>query len=219
MDIKVKNIVEFYRAVNKLKDVIRKGWLVCGIDAKRLESIMEHTNSCQYLAMAIKSQYPEEYKNVNLERVIMMFTVHDMEEAIIPDFTPMDKVTKEQKRKMGKAAVEKLLAMLGDPKENPIVKMIADLINEYNAGETVDARFAKQVDSLDSGLQCKMYDEKGQMDLTTEKGKLVEKFHKVYEKGFSKLSDAWICDHIQWHNYDTVFTEIANKVIDQKPST
>ena len=36
------NVVNFYVFCNKLKDVVRTGWGICGVDRFRVESIAEH---------------------------------------------------------------------------------------------------------------------------------------------------------------------------------
>ena len=176
---------------------------------------MEHTNSCQYLALAIKSQFPDEYKDINLEHVNMLFSVHELEEAIIPDYTPIDGINKSEKRKQGKAAVDKLLGILGTP-DNPIVTLIADLIEEWEDRKTKDARFAKQVDSLDAAIQCKIYDEQGHIDLTNPKAKECQKKEDVLGSGFKTLSDYWIDHRGRTCDYDATFKYLVNNLLCSK---
>ena len=57
---KEENIIKYYVICNKLKNVIRTGWLDWHVEAERLESVAEHIYGAQMLAIAIKSEYQED---------------------------------------------------------------------------------------------------------------------------------------------------------------
>lgn len=54
---KEQSVVEFYVLCNKLKYIIRTGWLEWNIKSDRLESVAEHIYGTQMLAIAMWSEY------------------------------------------------------------------------------------------------------------------------------------------------------------------
>lgn len=114
MENKIKNLLQFYLLAIELKDKIRSGWKVWNIDRQRVESVAEHIYGTCILAISIDSQFE---LDIDLYKVIIMLVLHEIEEIKIGDLTPFDKVTKEEKRKIGKQAVEEVLSTL-DKKYN-----------------------------------------------------------------------------------------------------
>lgn len=100
---KIENIIHFYVLASTLKDKIRSGWKVWHIERERVESVAEHIYGTCMLAIAIDSECNF---NIDLMKVIKILVIHELEEIEIKDFTPFDKITNEEKRKIGKVAVE-----------------------------------------------------------------------------------------------------------------
>ena len=105
MEKKIKNLLQFYLLATELKDKIRSGWKVWNIDRQRVESVAEHIYGTCILAISIDSKFE---LDVDLYKVVIMLVLHEIEEIKIGDLTPFDKVTKEEKRKIGKQAVEEI---------------------------------------------------------------------------------------------------------------
>ena len=93
---KEKNVINYYVLCNKLKNVIRTGWLDWNVQRDRVESIAEHIFGVQMLAIAMKSEY--EY-DIDLTKVIFMLAIHELGEIIIGDLTQFQ-ITKEDKIKL-----------------------------------------------------------------------------------------------------------------------
>ena len=81
---KEKNVINYYVLCNKLKNVIRTGWLDWNVQRDRVESIAEHIFGVQMLAIAMKSEYKYD---IDLTKVIFMLAVHELGETIIGDLT------------------------------------------------------------------------------------------------------------------------------------
>ena len=143
MDKKIKNLLKFYLLATELKDKIRSGWKVWNIDRERVESVAEHIYGTCILAISIDSQFK---LDIDLYKVIIMLVLHEIEEIKIGDLTPFDKVTKEEKRKIGKQAVEEVLITL-DKKVQYI-----ELIEEFENMKTNESRFAKMCDKLEADI-------------------------------------------------------------------
>lgn len=146
-----KSVIDFYVLTNKLKNVIRTGWLNWHVSSQRVESVAEHVYGVQMLALAMYSEYKYD---VDIKKVIFMLAVHELEETIIGDLT-FKQISSEDKKIIGHEAVEKILSGLLNGEE------IKEIIYEFDAGITKEAKFAYHCDKLECDLQCKLYDEAG----------------------------------------------------------
>ena len=194
---KIRNILQFYLLANELKDKIRSGWKDWNIDRERVESVAEHIYGTCILAIAIDSEFN---LNVDIYKVVMMLVLHEIEEIKIGDLTPFDKVTKEEKRKLGKQAVEEILHNL-----NKKVKYI-DLIEEFERMQTKESVFAKMCDKLEADIQCKIYCEEKCIDIDKEENINLRNDQRVkvlLEKGEKTLADLFI------ENDRAIYTEKA----------
>lgn len=170
MEKKIKNLLQFYLLVTELKDKIRSGWKVWNIDRERVESVAEHIYGTCILAISIDSQFELE---IDLYKVIIMLVLHEIEEIKIGDLTPFDKVTKEEKRKMGKQAVEEVLSTL-DKKVQYI-----ELIEEFENMKTNESMFAKMCDKLEANIQCKLYCEENCIDINKKENAYLLKDSRI----------------------------------------
>jgi len=199
MEKQVKNVLEFYELANELKHVLRTGWLQWAVSAERIESVAEHIFSAMMLAVAINSEFNYD---IDIKRVVFMLAVHELEEIIIGDITPYQGVSEEDKTAQGKEAVKQVLSCLTGAKE------IEDIINEFEEASTVEARFAYWVDKLDAGLQCKIYDIQGFIDMANEKVD-AQRLAKLKEQQHMFLSDSWLERGVERYGFDDVFNKIA----------
>ena len=92
---KEKNVVNYYVLCNKLKDVIRTGWIDWNVNRDRVESVAEHIFGVQMLAIAMKSEYQYD---IDIMKVIYMLAIHEIGETVIGDITQFD-MSKEEKEK------------------------------------------------------------------------------------------------------------------------
>lgn len=164
------NVINYFVLCNKLKNVIRTGWLDWKIKSERVESVAEHVYGVQMLAVAMYSEY--EY-DIDLYKVMMMLAVHELEEILIGDIAMMDPLH-ANKKEMGHKAVEQILAPLLKGNE------VRDLIFEFDERKTKEAQFAYHCDKLECDLQAKLYDEAGYIDLLVQDGN--KEFEEVSEK-------------------------------------
>ena len=204
---KIENIIHFYVLASTLKDKIRNGWKVWHIERERVESVAEHIYGTCMLAIAIDSEY--DFK-IDLMKVIKMLVIHELEEIELKDFTPFDKIKNEEKRKMGKIAVEDVLKDLTKKEE------LLELIEEFENMKTKEAIFAKMCDKLESDIQCKLYCEEGSLDINKAENKPhLEDYRikKYMQEGEKTISDFWIENHKkEILHQDKVFEEIADYI-------
>lgn len=148
-------VLEYYVLANKLKTMLRTGWVAWEVEAPRLESIAEHVYGTLMLAIAVQSEY---HYDLDFSKVLLMLALHETEEILIGDKTPFQ-TSREEKQKQGHMAVGKVFAPLTDKKK------LTDLILEFDARETAEAKFAYFCDKLEADLQAKIYDEAGYIRL------------------------------------------------------
>ena len=204
---KIQNIIHFYVLASTLKDKIRSGWKVWHIERERVESVAEHIYGTCMLAIAIDSEYDF---NVDLMKVIKMLVIHELEEIEIKDFTPFDKISNEEKRKMGKVAVKDVLKDL--TKKEELIK----LIEEFENMKTKESIFAKMCDKLESDIQCKLYCEEHCLDVNKSENKPIledERIQNLIEDGSKTISDFFVENHKnEILHQDKVFEEIADYI-------
>lgn len=196
---KANKVISFYVMCNKLKNIIRKGWIDWNVKRERLESVAEHIYGVQMLAIAIASEY--DY-HIDIKKVIYMLAIHELEEIIIGDLTMFD-INKEEKLKIGNKALNKILGQLIAKDE------ILALTSEYNERKTKEAMFAYWCDKLECDLQSKLYDEEGCVDLKEVKNKEMEspEVQKLLKTDMS-WGQMWITFSENRYNYDKNFLEI-----------
>lgn len=205
MENKIKNLLQFYLLATELKDKIRSGWKVWNIDRQRVESVAEHIYGTCILAISIDSQFE---LDVDLYKVVIMLVLHEIEEIKIGDLTPFDKVRKEEKRKIGKKAVEEVLSTL-DKKVQYI-----ELIEEFENMKTKESIFAKMCDKLEADIQCKLYCEEKSIDINRkENADLLKdsRVQKLLNNGEKTVADLFIENDRPIYT-EKIFEEIANYI-------
>lgn len=200
MENKAETVVEFYTLCNKLKQVIRTGWKDWNVKADRLESVAEHIYSTQMLAIAMASQYGYE---VDIYKVVIMLAVHELEEIVIGDLTQFQ-ITREEKSKLGHEAIAGVLKDIIDRDK------YIDLIMEFDARETAEAKFAYWCDKLDADLQARLYDLDGLVDVSQVKTKAQENkdVKTMLDKGYS-WSEMWMTFGQMRYGYDDNFLSVS----------
>ena len=192
---KIQKLINFYLLATSLKDKIRTGWKTWNIERERIESVAEHIYGTCILGIAIDSEFD---LNIDIYKVVMMLILHEIEEVKIGDLTPFDKITAEEKRKIGKQAVEEVLG--------PLTKGInyIELIEEFEKLETKEAKFAKMCDKLEADIQAKIYCEEKSIDMYNDKNAHLlqdDRIKGLIEKGAKSVADLFV-------EYDRpVFTE------------
>ena len=201
-----QNVINYYALCNKLKDVVRTGWLNWKVQRNRVESIAEHIFGVQMLAIAMKLEYQYE---IDIMKVIFMLAIHELGETIIGDLTQFE-ISKDEKEKIEHEAVHNILSSLLDGEK------IEALFLEFDAHETPEAIFAYQCDKLECDIQSKLYDQEGCVDLTHQEGNDTannELVKKLLESGQS-WSDMWLEYGQRKYPYDENFMSVSHYVKD-----
>lgn len=199
---KEENVLRYYLLCNKLKNVIRTGWKDWNVKAERLESVAEHIYGVQMLALAMNSEF---HYDINIMKVLYMLAVHELEEIYIGDLT-LFQISSSQKKLLGHEAVSKVLGNLIKKEE------IQEIIEEFDARTTKEAKFAYHCDKLECDLQSKIYDERNLVDLNDQQDNKTfydERVQKFLKEGKS-FSDMWLLFGQSLYSYDENFTAVSN---------
>ena len=142
-------LLEAYLEVNQLKRLYRQGWLRRGVPPEQCESVAEHVLGMVMLAWWVVDQY---FPDLDRERVIRLALAHELGEIYTGDLTPSDGVSIEEKHRLERAAVQRVVEKLARGAE------YLALWEEYEQMETPEARLVKQIDRLEMALQAGVYE-------------------------------------------------------------
>ena len=130
--------LDFIREIDKEKQIFRQTYIA---DATRKENDAEHA-----WHMAIMAFLFSEYANEEIDvlRTIRMILIHDVVEIDAGDTYAFDEVGKQSQREREEKAAKRLFGMLPEDQ----AKDLLDLWEEFEAGETKEARFARTLDNF-----------------------------------------------------------------------
>jgi putative hydrolase of HD superfamily len=133
----VTQILDFMVEIEKLKGVLRKSRPV---GLKRHENSGEHSWHVCISALMLKD-YADE--TINIDRVIKMLLIHDLGEIDAGDKIVYESETAEQKNKEWKG-VKRVLDILPNQQGEEYLA----LWEEFELGESADAKYAKAIDRI-----------------------------------------------------------------------
>ena len=140
MDRRLKQQIAFILEADKLKNVIRRNYLV---DDSRRENTAEHTWHTTLVALLL-FEYADNREELDLLHIIRMITIHDLVEIDAGDTFMFDEEANREKFSRENQAAKKIFAML--PYDQG--KKYYDLWLEFEKEETPNAIFAASVDKI-----------------------------------------------------------------------
>ncbi|OIT20433.1 hypothetical protein A4A49_37956 [Nicotiana attenuata] len=140
--------IDFLTLCHRLKTTKREGWVRRGVNAP--ESIADHMYRMGVMAL-IAADLP----GVDRDKCVKMAIVHDIAEAIVGDITPADGISKDEKSRRERAALEDMCKLLGG---GPRAKEISDLWMEYEENSSLEAKVVKDFDKVEMILQALEYE-------------------------------------------------------------
>ncbi|XP_030745912.1 HD domain-containing protein 2 [Sitophilus oryzae] len=147
-NLEPKEVLKFLEFVNSLKHLPRRGWIFSKI--KDHETISGHMYSMGLMTFLLGN-------NSKLDRLkcLQLCLVHDLAEAIVGDITPHDNVPEDEKHKQEDEAMKEITGHIGQPG-----LLIYNLYKEYEAKETPEARFVKDLDRFDLLFTAACYEKR-----------------------------------------------------------
>jgi len=144
-----QGILPFYFELIALKRLPRSGWLLREISRDNCESVAEHVFATAFLALLLSEHSPQVLDRL---RILELVLVHELGEIDAGDLTPADGVSPAAKHAMESKGVRRIASLLSSRDR------IIGLWNEYEAAETPEARFVRQIDKLEMAFQAAAYE-------------------------------------------------------------
>ena len=171
-------VVQFLHLATNLKTTPRTGWVKRNV--KDPESIADHMYRMSLMALLMEGNSD----GYDVDRCIKLAIVHDLAECIAGDITPVCGVSDGEKYRMESEAMDTITSMLGD---NVASRNIRALWDEYERGETKEAKLVKDFDKVEMIVQAGEY-ERDQGDRGVE---LQEFFDSTAGKWRTDVGKSW----------------------------
>lgn len=152
----MNELFEFYRPIDKVKHIERKGWRAIGVQGP-VDTIGTHSFGAPLIGWVLGAR--AQFDDNNMLRLIKMLLLHDLVMAYMPDYLPED-ASYERKRQIENEAGQELLRTVPEG----IRQEFAELFTDYQAETSDLAQFARQCDKLDTLLQALIYSEQLKRD-------------------------------------------------------
>lgn len=201
------NIINFYIKANELKNVIRTGWIEVGISNDRLESVAEHVYGVLILMIGLDSE-----KNLGLDmyKVMKMILIKELEKVTLKkEFTPRNYKSDEERKVSARKTLLDITKGLIKSDE------LMELFDEYQKQETKEAKFCLKASKLESDLQAKFYDLRGEFSLENaiDDVKYFDNSDEIISK-IKNASDSWIEYDRRYYADDKIFSELSKEIQD-----
>ncbi|MCS7051748.1 MAG: HD domain-containing protein [Thermomicrobium sp.] len=161
------SLLHCFRTIGRLKMVRRQGWIDRGVHDP--ESVADHSFRLALMAWILA----QERTDLDAGRAAVIALVHDLAEAIVGDRTPFDAAlqagadptllfrqrpvydpeAEARKTAAERAALHQLAALLPPS----VGQRVIEVWEEYEAMNTAEARFVRQLDKLETVLQALEY--------------------------------------------------------------
>eukprot|EP00672_Neobodo_designis_P023945 CAMPEP_0174841448 /NCGR_PEP_ID=MMETSP1114-20130205/9322_1 /TAXON_ID=312471 /ORGANISM="Neobodo designis, Strain CCAP 1951/1" /LENGTH=182 /DNA_ID=CAMNT_0016075631 /DNA_START=8 /DNA_END=553 /DNA_ORIENTATION=- len=151
----VDGTIQLLLTVGECKATLRQGWVENGI--RDPESVAAHMHRMSVLCMLCPDT------TLDRDRMIKMALSHDVPEAIAGDVTPAMKVSKDAKVAKERKGMQSMAALV--PGSDGVALMAA-LWEEYEAQETRESHFVRDMDLLEMMLQAFRYEATDAKDLS-----------------------------------------------------
>lgn len=137
INAQLERLLEFTVEVEKLKNIQRK---TKPVGLERYENSAEHSWHVCLMALMFK-EFAED--DINIDRVIKMLLIHDLGEIDTGDIIIYQSESLENKQKE-EQGVKRLLSFLSEEQAAEYLS----LWQEFEAGESVDSKYARAIDRV-----------------------------------------------------------------------
>lgn len=149
-----ENLLDFFHALENLKNTPRTGWLKVGVSNP--ESISDHKLRMSVMALVLAPRLKCDSK-----KLVELCLVHDLHESICGDlildyskyYSDVTGLSPQEKKEKERNAMKQLFSMLN----NKTRKKLETLWNEFETGKTREAKIARELDKLEMLFQASEY--------------------------------------------------------------
>lgn len=134
-----REFLEILHVAERLKDTPRH----CTTSKRRIESVAEHSWRLSLMAFLLKDEFPE----VDTDKVVCMCLIHDLGECFTGDIPTFVKTDSDRKTE------DELLGEWVKSLPEEVSKSMAELYDEMEKQETLEAKLYKALDKLEALIQ------------------------------------------------------------------
>ena len=150
---KEQKVVNYYVLCNKLKDVIRTGWVDWKVQRERVESIAEHMYFMYTLAnIYLPKQYNEE--GYDKSKILNMIMIHDLAETLTGDIPHPEKTAEDE---LNEDLIAKALWCSLLYNQVSCANEIYEAWNDWSLNLTFNAKVAHDFDAIQLNYQFFTY--------------------------------------------------------------
>lgn len=143
----------------RLKTLYRQGWLRHGLGPAQCESVADHSFGTAVLGLLLAAGPGGDFQfggqGLDPGRIAVLALVHELGETYAGDLTPADGIGKGEKHRREEEGLDRALAGFGGK------DWLKAAWLDYEEGRSPEARFIRQVDKLEMGLQAAVYRSQG----------------------------------------------------------
>lgn len=158
--------IQFIKEIDKVKYIQRK---TCLFNSSRHENDAEHSWHLAMMALVL-AEYTNE--TIDILKVLKMLLIHDLVEIDAGDTFLFDAIKDHDNTEEELAAAKRIFGLLPTAQ----AKKFIEIWEEFEAGETNEAKFAKAMDRFEPALQN-----------TSNNGGTWSEFHLEYDTVYNKL--------------------------------
>jgi len=156
-----EKIIGLLKHGESLKNIDRTGWILSGAKSERIESVAEHSYGSIISSITIAQSMKSTNSTINIEKVVIMATLHDLPESITGDIARTEEFLENQesiraKEFAEKNAIEYMFKPLGAHFEE-----LRHIWNEFNLGESLESQIVKGADVIDMLLHARNLEKSG----------------------------------------------------------
>jgi putative hydrolase of HD superfamily len=156
-----EKVINLIRYGESLKNIDRTGWILAGIESKKIESVAEHSYGCAFTAIIIANQLKAEGIIINLGKVALLAVLHDIPEAITGDIARTREFAENEELVNAKKIAEKdAIAAIFEPTENSY-RSLHRYWNEFDAQNSAEAIIVKAADCIDMLIHARKLEDSG----------------------------------------------------------
>ena len=157
----IKKIINLLQYGEVLKSIDRTGWKLSGVESERIESVAEHSFGSILSSIIIALNLKSTNAAIDIEKVVIMATLHDLPESITGDIARTDEFLQNNenvraKELAEKNAVESIFGPLGAGFQE-----LRNIWEEFNLGESLESRIVKGADVIDMLLHARNLEKSG----------------------------------------------------------
>jgi 5'-deoxynucleotidase YfbR-like HD superfamily hydrolase len=172
-----RGFLQLARNLAALKALPRTGWYDRGVNPQHIESVADHSLAVAVLGWASAVESARDGADIDPLRVLLLAMIHDLAESEAGDVPPYDPASlpgetdaqdrrdflnrrhiRDEARAAAKhTAEDEAMRRICDALPPAAGESMASAWDELRAGLSAEARFVKQVDTLETFLQSTVY--------------------------------------------------------------